>query len=163
MNKPKLDPRNARTHSEKNKKAIRDSLEKLGTGRSVVVDADDVLIAGNGVFEQAEALGIPYRVIETDGSELVVIKRTDLAPDDDRRVALALADNRTTDLSVFDWKELPDLFKGMEDEMVLAAGFSPSFVRKLDADWSLPSEVEDINEDKLGETSSECPKCGHKW
>ena len=93
----KYDRRNFRKHSAENKAMIRKSLEELGAGRSVVVDADDELIAGNGVYEQAEALGLGVKVVETDGSELVVVKRTDLHTDDDKRKRLAYADNASSD------------------------------------------------------------------
>ena len=72
----KFDPRNYRKHSEQNRKVIKKSLQELGAGRSVVIDADDTLVAGNGVYEQAQKLKMPVRVVETDGSELVVVKRT---------------------------------------------------------------------------------------
>lgn len=97
MEKIKYDKRNFRKHSDANKAAIRKSLEECGAGRSVVVDADDELIAGNGVYEQAERLGIKTRVIETDGSELVVVKRTVLHTDDEKRKKLAFADNASSD------------------------------------------------------------------
>lgn len=95
----KLDPRNYRKHGEKNKQIIKKSLEDLGAGRSVLIDRDGVLIAGNGVYEQAKRLRIPVRVIETDGRELVAVKRTDLATDDEKRKRLALVDNAATDTS----------------------------------------------------------------
>jgi len=60
----KLDPKNARKHPDRNKAAIRASLEQLGAGRSVVMDNENVLIAGNGVFEQAQELGIPVKVMQ---------------------------------------------------------------------------------------------------
>lgn len=93
----KFDKRNYRKHSDSNKRKIKKSLQECGAGRSVLVDADDTLIAGNGVFEQAQAMGIPTRVIETDGTELVVVKRTDLRTNDDKRKLLAMADNATSD------------------------------------------------------------------
>lgn len=93
----KFDKRNYRKHSDSNKRKIKKSLQECGAGRSVLVDADDTLIAGNGVFEQAKAMGIPTRVIETDGTELVVVKCTDLRTDDDKRKLLAMADNATSD------------------------------------------------------------------
>lgn len=93
----RFDAHNFRKHSEENKKMIHDSLAELGAGRSVVVDNEDELIAGNGVYEQAQKLGMPVRVVETDGSELVVVKRTDLATDDAKRKKLAAADNAIAD------------------------------------------------------------------
>lgn len=98
----KFDERNYRKHSDKNKKIIKKSLKELGAGRSILLDKENSLIAGNGVYEQAQALGIPVRVIETDGSELIAVKRTDLATADDKRRKLALADNAASDLSEFD-------------------------------------------------------------
>lgn len=95
--KIKFDRRNYRRHSDENKRIIRESLQRCGAGRSVVVDKDGELIAGNGVYEQAQALGLKTRVIETDGTELVVVKRTDLATEDERRKQLALADNAASD------------------------------------------------------------------
>ena len=97
-----FDKRNYRRHDEKNKRVIRKSLEELGAGRSVVIDKEGALIAGNGVYEQAQKLKMPVRVVETDGSELVVVKRTDLATGDEKRKRLALADNVASDLSDFD-------------------------------------------------------------
>ena len=98
----KFDRRNYRKHSKKNKALIRKSLAELGAGRSVVIDNENELVAGNGVYEQAQALKMPVRIVETDGSELVVVKRTDLATQDDKRKKLALADNSASDTSEFD-------------------------------------------------------------
>jgi len=98
----KYDPKNFRIHNDRNKGIIRKSLEECGAGRSVLIDKENYLVAGNGVYEQAKALGIPVRVIETNGKELVVVKRTDLTLDDDRRKLLALADNHASDTSEFD-------------------------------------------------------------
>ena len=90
------DEHNYRKHSETNKARIRKSIDEAGLGRSVVIDADGVLVAGNGV-QQVIDKDTPVRVVETDGTELVVVKRTDLHTDDPRRKTLALADNATAD------------------------------------------------------------------
>ncbi|SHF49425.1 ParB N-terminal domain-containing protein [Dysgonomonas macrotermitis] len=102
MSKLKFDPKNYRIHGEKNKRLIRKSLEDCGAGRSILFDNENCIIAGNGVYEQAQELGLKVRVIESDGTELIAIKRTDLKTEDSRRKALALADNYTNDTSVFD-------------------------------------------------------------
>ena len=102
MNEIKFDKRNYRKHDKKNKSLIKKSLEKFGAGRSIVVDAEGEIIGGNGVYEQAQKLGLKTRIVETDGSELVVVKRTDLKTDDEKRKALAVMDNSTSDTSEFD-------------------------------------------------------------
>lgn len=107
--KIKYDKRNFRKHGARNKELIRKSLSELGAGRSVLLDAEDSLIAGNGVYEQAEKLGIPVRVIETDGTELIAVKRTDVHEDDEKRMRLAVADNATSDTSEWDLDAIGDV------------------------------------------------------
>lgn len=102
----KLDPRNYRKHDKKNKDLINKSLKECGAGRSIVIDNEDNIIAGNGIYEQAQKLGLKTKVIETDGSELVVVKRTDLATEDEKRKQLAIMDNSTSDTSTFDFEIL---------------------------------------------------------
>lgn len=98
----KFDRRNYRIHDDRNKRLIGKSLKEYGAGRSILADSEGEIIAGNGVFEQAQKLGIPTRIVETDGSELVVVKRTDLKTSDNKRRGLALADNATSDTSAWD-------------------------------------------------------------
>lgn len=98
----KFDAHNYRRHNDRNKKLIKKSLEELGAGRSILLDAENEIVAGNGVFEQAKALKIPVKIVETDGSELIAVKRTDLLTDDDKRKKLAVMDNSTSDSSEFD-------------------------------------------------------------
>lgn len=146
----KFDERNYRKHSDKNKKIIKKSLKELGAGRSILLDKENSLIAGNGVYEQAQALGIPVRVIETDGSELIAVKRTDLATADDKRRKLALADNAASDLSEFDvpalqadWSkdalddwglELPPIEDEIDKERLVNQASSPEATREYSED-----------------------------
>lgn len=98
----KYDKRNYRKHNDKNKNLIKKSLKECGAGRSIVIDAENEIIGGNGIYEQAQKLNIPVRVIETDGTELIAVKRTDLKTDDEKRKQLAVMDNSTSDTSSFD-------------------------------------------------------------
>ena len=109
-NEIKFDKRNYRKHNDKNKQLIKKSLEECGTGRSILVDKEGEIIAGNGVYAEASKLKIPVKVIETDGSELIAIKRTDLATNDDKRKQLAVMDNTTSDTSTFDMELLQEDF-----------------------------------------------------
>jgi DNA modification methylase len=102
MSELKFDTKNYRIHGEKNLRLIGKSLSECGAGRSILIDKEDCIIAGNGVYQKAKEMSLPVRVIESDGTELIAIKRTDLTNKDDRRKALALADNYTSDTSVFD-------------------------------------------------------------
>ena len=101
------DENNYRKHSEINKARIRKSIDEAGLGRSVVVDADGVLVAGNGVQSVIDG-DTPVKVVETDGTELVVVKRTDLHTGDPRRKTLALADNATADDVEWDFEAIAE-------------------------------------------------------
>jgi hypothetical protein len=69
-----------------------------------------VIVAGNGVYEEAASQGLKVRIIESDGTEMIAIERTDLATNDGRRMLLAIADNKTSDTSVFDFELLSEDF-----------------------------------------------------
>ena len=139
MSDIKFDPHNYRIHGDKNKRLIRKSLEDCGAGRSILFDKDNCIIAGNGVFEQAQELGLPVRIIESDGSELIAIKRTDLSTEDLRRKALALADNHTSDTSIFDLEAILEDFSD-DDLDVWEFNIDP-----IDLDFSLKNKEIDVD------------------
>lgn len=91
------DPNNARTHDEKNLKAIMGSLKKFGQRKPIVV-AGNVVIAGNGTLEAAKQLGW----------EKIAITRVPADWDYDTARAYALADNRTAELAEWDAQVLAD-------------------------------------------------------
>ena len=150
-----LDKKNVRIHPEANKTAINKSLSELGAGRSILLDADDVLIAGNGVFEQAKELGIPVKVIESDGTELIAVKRTDRSTDDEKRSALAIADNRLTALSEFDTEALNVMLDELSPDMQELAGYAVD-----------PSDLMNeglTDEDEVPEATEATCKLGDLW
>ena len=90
------DGENFNKHTEFGTKLLEDSLRKFGAGRSVLVDKDGNIIAGNGVVETAAGIGMDdVVVVQTDGTKLVVVQRTDLELDSPEGRELALADNMT--------------------------------------------------------------------
>lgn len=148
----KLDPQNVRKHGKRNQQVIAESLKELGAGRSILIDSTNTAVAGNGVLEQAEKLGIPIRVVESDGSELIAVKRVDLAPDDPKRKALAIADNRASDLSLFDEKAMAELLSQCE-EFKLCTGFSSAELEKM----SLLNTTDDSTEQPVNPDAPEIP------
>ena len=108
INNLKPDHKNARKRTDRSAKLIAESLQRYGAARSIVIDEDNRILAGNGTFEGAKQAGIKnVRVIETDGSEIIAVKRTGLT--EDEKVGLALADNRSSDLSDWDAEMLQQL------------------------------------------------------
>lgn len=154
MTEIKFDKRNYRIHNDKNKALIAKSLDECGAGRSIVVDNEGEIIGGNGIYE---AWGDkPIKVVETDGTELVVVKRTDLATDDERRKRLAVMDNSTSDSSEFDVEllkvdfDLPDL----QDMGV------PAFEG---SDIDIDSFFEDAEQKDKKPKTVVCPHCGEEF
>lgn len=83
---------------------IKKSLERFKAGRSVLIDKDNNIIAGNKTVQAAATMGLKVRVIETTGDELVAVKRTDIDIDSKEGRELALADNRTAQINLA-WDE----------------------------------------------------------
>jgi len=147
----KFDQRNYRKHNDKNKELINKSLSECGAGRSILIDNEDEIIAGNGVYEQARALNIPVRVIETDGSELIAVKRTDLNTQDEKRKRLAVMDNSSSDSSENDVVLLQEDFSATE---LLDMGVEIPDIKVEDSE--MPEEDIGVNKKLL-----QCPVCGH--
>lgn len=99
------DPQNRRRHTPENLQMIAAALREVGTGRSIVVDEDDVILAGSGVHAAALDAGVLHvRVIETDGTELIAVRRRGLTPEQKR--ALAIYDNRAAELAEWNVEQL---------------------------------------------------------
>lgn len=112
------DVKNANKGTERGRYMVEASLRETGAGRSILLDKDGRIIAGNKTFEAASDIGLPVRVVETDGTELVAVKRTDLDLDDDTGTARKLAyyDNRAAQVGL-DWdaeQMLADLGAGLD-------------------------------------------------
>lgn len=88
------DKRNANKHSEHGMAMLEKGLRKNGLGRSILISADNEIIAGNGVTETAGSIGIEkVRVIETDGTEVIAVKRNDIKSGTKEFYEMALSDN----------------------------------------------------------------------
>lgn len=74
-----------------------ESLRKFGIGRSILIDKNNRIIAGNKTAEKAADIGFDNVIIvETDGNSLVAVKRKDIDLDSAKGRELALADNATS-------------------------------------------------------------------
>lgn len=99
------DDHNFNKGTEAGRELMERSFKQLGAGRSILIDKDGHIIAGNKSQLAAMAAGIKkVRIIETQGDELVAVKRTDLSLDSKEGRELALADNLTTQINL-QWDE----------------------------------------------------------
>lgn len=135
------DRKNANKGTVRGRGMVEASLRETGAGRSILLDKDGRIIAGNKTFEAATDIGLPVRIVETNGKELVAVKRTDLDLDDDTGMARKLAyyDNRASQVGL-EWDAevvLADLGAGVD----LSAMFRQDELDELLADL-LPKATE---------------------
>jgi hypothetical protein len=132
------DPRNANKGTERGRALLEQSLRSYGAGRSITVDRDGVVIAGSKTLDVAVELGLGMRVVDTDGKDLVVVRRTDLSMEDREARELAIADNRVAEVDL-SWDV--EVLRELADEGVrVGEFFTPG---------EMPEAVEeDVSEEK---------------
>lgn len=130
----KFDEHNFNRHNDEGMSLLEKSIKENGLGRSILLDKDNNIVGGNGVTEKAIELGkTKVRIIETDGSELIAVKRTDLTLDSEQGRKMALADNSVAHANL-EWNE-EELQKAQDD-----CGLVPE-------EWGV--ELPDIDEDGM--------------
>ena len=104
----KFDHKNARKRTDSSARLIQESLQRYGAARSIVIDEENRILAGNGTIEAAKALGLAkLKVVEASGDEIIAVRRSGLS--EDEKVGLAIADNRAAELSDWDAEMLQQL------------------------------------------------------
>jgi hypothetical protein len=173
-----LDAGNVRKRGEKARGALGASLRQFGPARSIVLDGQDIVRAGNGTLEAAMEAGITeVLVVEPKPGQLVAVKRSDWSAVE--ATSYAVADNRIAELA--EWDE-PGLARTLEslrsaDADLAAIGFSDdeadALLAKLGDDFldeasgakpdgaAPPDDFREYGEDI--ETNCTCPKCGYRW
>lgn len=127
-----VDPANVRSHNPKNIQAIVASLRQFGQQKPIVVNRDNVVLAGNGTLEAAVALGadeIAALVFDGDSKSF--------------EAAYAIADNRTSELAEWDFPTLSLQLKGLAaDGMnLIDLGWDQNELDLLlKAKWDAPGE-----------------------
>ena len=143
-----FDPANVRRHGEKNLDAIKASLSRFGQQKPIVVDADGIVLAGNGTLMAAKALGWPE----------VTIVRTSLKGAE--ATAYAIADNRTAELAEWDDDALAQTIAALQiedEELAKATGFD-------DADIDAMLAPDEVTEDEVPEPPADpITKPGDLW
>lgn len=95
------DPKNRRQRTGRGRALLDESLHRLGPARSIVIDEKNEILAGNGVIESAERVGLDrVMVVEADGKTIVAVRRTGLS--DQEKRDLAMFDNRAGELAEWD-------------------------------------------------------------
>lgn len=152
--------RNPRRHNPRNIGMIVDSLQEVGAARSIVIDENNEVLAGNGTLEAAGQAGITkLHVVDADGETIVAVRRSGLT--DVQKARLAVIDNRANETSDWDAEllaelaaqgvELHDLWNG--DELTELLNQTPDFE---------PATIDE--QSRLDEKKKVvCPKCDHEF
>jgi hypothetical protein len=125
----KLDEKNANRGTKRGREFIEGSLKKYGLGRSILLDKDGNVIAGNKTLEAFRAAGgKEIVVVGTQGDALIAVQREDLTIDSKKGRSLAIADNRASEIDL-DWDsemlasldlKLTDLFDDQDLRRIMA-------------------------------------------
>lgn len=119
----KFDDKNFNKHTELGMSLLEKSLKENGAGRSILIDKDNNIIAGNGIIEAAGQAGFDkVKIVETTGDEIVAVKRTDISLDSEQGRRMAFADNATASADL-EW-----------DEEMLRDEFDDDYLKKWGVD-----------------------------
>jgi len=153
------DHKNARKRTDRSASLIKESIDRYGAARSIVIDEDNRILAGNGTIEGAKAAGIKnVRIIETDGQEVIAVRRTGLS--EDEKIGLALADNRTSDLSEWD----QEMLRRLSEEHDISPWFEQDDLDELLAVTEVLPEEGKTDPDEVPEaTEQPITKPGDLW
>mgnify|MGYP003652619377 CR=1 FL=1 len=92
------DDKNFNKGSEVGAELIKKSFSKFGAGRSILLDKNNRIIAGN---KSVEFSGIDdVQIVESDGSRIIAVKRTDIDLDTPLGREMALADNASAKANI---------------------------------------------------------------
>jgi ParB-like chromosome segregation protein Spo0J len=140
-----FDSANVRKRDQRATKTLEASLRQFGPARSIVLDANGVVRAGNGTLEAAAAAGATeVLVVKRKRNQLVAVQCDDWTAVE--ATAYAIADNRTAELATWDYQALGLTLNALQaDDFDLdVTGWEPHEVEPLLlADWS-PAAVDDL-------------------
>jgi hypothetical protein len=161
----KGDPHNANKGTPRGMGLLEQSLKENGAGRSILLDSEGGIIAGNKTYEKAGEAGFEdVIVVHTTGRELVAVQRDDVEPDSPERTMMALRDNRVGEVNL-DWNaeqlagfmeagvDLSEMWREEELQEILSKAAETVLNDGKEYDESIENEVEYLT----------CPACGHRW
>src|SRR6266542_2218385 len=161
------DDRNANAGTERGRAMVEESLRRFGAARAIVADRNLKIIAGNTAHEAAIDIGLTDAlIVKTDGTKLVVVQRTDLDLDSPAGRALAIADNRSSEVGLsWDPGVLAEL--AAYEAVDLSLLFSDvELASLLGSDAPVPKfspEPAPYRLDELARAATTCPRCGHQF
>jgi len=146
---------NPRKHPDEAVSKIAKSIEHFGWTNPVLVDKNGRVLAGHARLKAAEKAGV----------DKVPVIRLPLAGKDAE--LYVIADNKTQELTEWDWSKLGDMFQELDtgDIDLELSGFDTAEIEGLvnGLDCAIPADNKGIDEEELAQTTNKCPSCGFEW
>ena len=139
---------NARLHDQTQIEQLANSIKEFGFVGGVIIDENNMILAGHGRVEAAKAAGL---------AEVPYIRKTDLTEDQKR--AYILADNKLNDLSGWDDELLNSELGKIQIDMSLF-GFGEIIDDDINYDINEPG---DMSYSEAEDEFVTCPGCGLKF
>lgn len=114
--------KNVRIHSEQQIRELKRSLEKFGQTRALVVDENNVILIGNGLYEAMVSLGY---------QEASVYVKTELSENDKKK--LMMADNKTYALGIDNLDTLNEFLEELQGDLDIP-GYDEEILQQMVAD-----------------------------
>lgn len=114
--------KNVRIHSEQQIGELKRSLEKFGQTRALVVDENNVILIGNGLYEAMVSLGY---------QEASVYVKTELSENDKKK--LMIADNKTYALGIDNLDTLNEFLEELQGDLDIP-GYDEEILQQMVAD-----------------------------
>lgn len=152
-----FDDKNFNKHTEYGMSLIEKSIRNNGAGRSILIDKNNRIIAGNGVTEIAGQIGLEdVQIVETDGTKIIAVKRTDIDLDSKQGREMALADNATAAVDLeWDAEAIADVSAEFDIDV---SGWGVD----VDFETEQPTAAEDDFDDSTDAITTRCKK-GDVW
>lgn len=152
-----FDDKNFNKHTEYGMSLIEKSIRNNGAGRSILIDKNNRIIAGNGVTEIAGQIGLEdVQIVETDGTKIIAVKRTDIDLDSKQGREMALADNATASVDLaWDADAIADVSAEFEIDV---SGWGVD----VDFETEQPTATEDDFDESTDAITTRCNK-GDVW
>ena len=147
------DEHNFNKGTEEGRELMQRSLTELGAGRSILLDKDNRMIAGNHVLDAAVKKGIKKVIlVDTEGEQLVAVRRKDIDLDSKKGREMALADNAISKANL-SWNK--DALKKAEEEFGVER--EEWGCEKEQAELATESQAKKF--DKAEAPAVVCPRC----
>ena len=114
--------KNVRIHSEQQIRELKRSLEKFGQTRALVIDENNIILIGNGLYEAMVSLGY---------QEATVYVKAGLSENDKKK--LMIADNKTYALGIDNLETLNEFLEELQGDLDIP-GYDEEILQQMVAD-----------------------------